>query len=1250
MGRKKNTCKKHSVWFSQIPFRDYSQRSIKSCAILCFLITMCCQLANAQFFPVQVSPRLIPPHSLKLSDYATTTSEKLLVNLLVTDANESFLQVRLRLSITGKGVNLRSTNFVLNATPIQLSAGEPLRLSNLDLRPYFDILNLEGITPRQYQTPLPDGLYNFCFEVFDWTTGRRLSEKRCALAYLVLNDPPFLNLPQRGELIPARDFQNIIFQWTPRHINATGVSYEFELRELWDAGVDPQTAFLSSPNLYKGTTLSPTLHYGPGETSLLEGKTYGWRVRALVSDGISETAVFKNKGYSEIYHFTYTEPCDEPKYLLAKAENTSTEEISWQQNPKHLNYKIQYRKASTSSEANEDLSGLSGKEKREKRKEIRTARRGVQNRVWFEKETTQTTQKLYFLEAGTTYEYRVGGQCLLNGGFSYTQINTFTTPRKEEANDYNCGIPPEIVITNQDPLQQLVVNDVFTAGDFPVTVQEVYSSSGRSGEGGSFSGWGFITVPYLADTQLRVEFNNIGINTDKQLITGVVETVYDTDFATEGGNDGMDDISDELEALEELAEQLVETIIEEINAIVQSIEDGSDAEAVIQMWQEVLDDPDNNLTNEQRDYIEEGISDKEKIKEGITDLRERIEKGELTDEELNQYYVSNFTNSDGLDEEETNSLEIAFSDIDFIKVNNTPDYNTDVVYVSPAGVAVTLPKEVIPAFYTVKKNPITAYGVLASFTITEGEEEGIYLGHRRGAEFTGYKRTKGDKPYQFKDLPDSNNIRVRSIDNGMGCDHLFFEGKLIPEDINDTGTGSLIMNWRVEGTIDLLTIKNQSFTNTCMPLIEYTAFTEYIFGFYNYYEKGGFLRATTDTQGNLAHVYTIADGENGQLNHYQYNKGKGLWQPIIPPSYDVNTSEALKFLFGQLLSSDSGHFVLDAAGMAPLAGEIFDAINGAWYSWEGETNQAALSFASTIPFVYASTAKHIGKVIKLADGSLSVIKFSETATKAFAETVKRLNFKAEDFRKLDLDLANDKVFAKAVAKNPKLLGAWKVIENNSILRKKPENLENIIKWLDEGIEPQKLIDGIAKSRNKQNLIDELVTAKSKLHASVLIKDYDNIPGVVKGRYVSNGSALTDKASLPTDWKIEVDLPSSEIKNFAGKIEALELKQGDKIYRVSHANGAGGAYWTRIKPDKLDDVVGGTAVQPEWNNFQYLHEYTVPDGVTIKTWAGKTARQRVSETIPSNYHLPGGDEQLFINYIGKQDSNFQSIVKSVKAEW
>src|SRR5690606_23007448 len=153
---------------------------------------------------------------------------------------------------------------------------------------------------------------------------------------------------------------------------------------------------------------------------------------------------------------------------------------------------------------------------------------------------------LYNLESGNTYEFRVGGQCNENAGYTYSQIYEFTTAIPNQELSYNCGITPEIVITNREPLQSLTVNDVFTAGDFPVTVKRITGTPPLGEpEGEGFTGWGYIVVPYLQDTKVRVSFNNIKINTDYQFIEGIIETDYDPTWG------GMDDTGDEIASLEQ---------------------------------------------------------------------------------------------------------------------------------------------------------------------------------------------------------------------------------------------------------------------------------------------------------------------------------------------------------------------------------------------------------------------------------------------------------------------------------------------------------------------------------------------------------------------------------------------------------------------------------------------------------------------------------------------------------------------------
>lgn len=502
------------------------------------LLWMLCHFQlHAQVFPVQVNPQMIPPYSLKLSEYGTAQSERVIVNMLLTDMADSNRRVTLKIYVENNaGLSIQSTEVVIGAHPIILDGGMPLRLTNLDLQAYFSLQNLRGIAPQQYNKTLPEGLYRFCFEVFDERSGQPLSRKSCATAYLVLNDPPFLNLPNRGEQIPQRDPQNIVFQWTPRHLNATNVQYEFTLAEIWDTGMDPQAAFLASRPLYQTTTYANTLLYGPAETALLPDKNYGWRVRAIVTDGISETAVFKNDGYSEIYYFTYTGACDAPSFLLAEAQNPTTQKILWQ-GAEHQQYKVQYRKKSN-PEAREDF-------------------------VWFENNAYSEQTSIYNLEPGTTYEFRVGGMCKENTGFTYSQVNEFTTMiAASDTPSYTCGITPEIVITNKKPLEALVINDVFTAGDFPVTVKEVSfgnvesspSGGGAAGGGGFFSGWGYISVPYLENTKLKVNFNRIKINSDYQITEGVVFTDYDENWG------GVNDVGDEVDVLLSLGDALVEAL------------------------------------------------------------------------------------------------------------------------------------------------------------------------------------------------------------------------------------------------------------------------------------------------------------------------------------------------------------------------------------------------------------------------------------------------------------------------------------------------------------------------------------------------------------------------------------------------------------------------------------------------------------------------------------------------------------------
>ncbi len=496
-----------------------------SCYLMFILLLLGSTSFYAQQFPVDISVNLLPPYSLNLSDYGNGSRDLISVGILLLDINEPSVQVRLDLRIEdNSGIIARGAPVVSGITPIFVEGGSLLRLDGFDLSAYFRLENLVGITPDRYHQSLQEGLYRFCFTVYDVLTGKALSRDGCGTVYLSQNDPPILNIPGNGEQVLVSDPQNIRFNWTPRHVNATNVTYDFRMVELWDKNLDPQFGFISGRRIYETSTAATTLLYGPAETQLLPNTSYAWQVQARVADqgSLGGSSSFKNDGKSEIFHFVYSAACLPPTFVIGESRSSSSEKILWQGGD-HITYRLEYRNASGSSSE------------------------------WFTKETVNDYVLLHHLEPGTRYEFRVGGQCQEEGSYSYSQIQEFTTPDGDDSTGYNCGLTPSLDITNQEALSTLLINDVFTVGDFPVTVKAVTTGNTTVQEDkdesgniiptvevgrGRFSGWGYIVVPYLGDTRLKVNFTNVAINTDYELTQGFVMT----DFDPNGG--GMVDIGD----------------------------------------------------------------------------------------------------------------------------------------------------------------------------------------------------------------------------------------------------------------------------------------------------------------------------------------------------------------------------------------------------------------------------------------------------------------------------------------------------------------------------------------------------------------------------------------------------------------------------------------------------------------------------------------------------------------------------------
>lgn len=505
-------------------FKSYLKKqhySIKVITLFLLLISGLMPMkVTGQQYPVKLVPVVIPPYSLRLADYAASTDNKLQLQVLMTDLLEPQHQTGVKFSLEA-GLNAvpiaRSNDFVVGMNPFTLYPGNNITLTNVDLRSLFELQNLAGINAVQYSKPLADGVYQFCFQAYDYYTKNNLSSKTCTTVFMVQYDPPMLTLPQNAEkiqaLAPYGGGAGVVFQWMPRQI-APNTRYIFTLKELWDQGQSPISGFLSAPPLWREETYAPTLYYGIDKTQLMPGKRYAWQVQAksgnpvVGANATDDNGVYKNNGLSEIFYFDYVENCAVPTLLMAKNVGKGRVEIRWSLagQPGGL-YNVQYRKKGSSAE-------------------------------WATQQSYQATAILTGLEDKTEYEYRVGTVCgsaqtfgdsnPTTGGnsagnsYSYSGIQLFTTDGSSSNNNYQCGIMPAVDIANKTPLQTMLGNnEVFTAGDFPVTVLSAQGSNGI------YTGTGFIEVPYLADTKIKVSFTNIKLNTDKKLIEGTVETTYD---------------------------------------------------------------------------------------------------------------------------------------------------------------------------------------------------------------------------------------------------------------------------------------------------------------------------------------------------------------------------------------------------------------------------------------------------------------------------------------------------------------------------------------------------------------------------------------------------------------------------------------------------------------------------------------------------------------------------------------------------
>jgi len=440
-------------------------------------------------YPIQAGIMLSAPYSLRLSDYTEAGQNRISVTLNATDQSVTNLQVKLKFTIEGPDVILR-TREDFQPTPIILNAGQSEILTAEDLAPYFLPQNLEGEGLGEDFNRfglLPEGYYIFNVEVIEIRRAVAVSIKNPMPAFLFWNDPPRWQMPSQNEIVLAANPQYVHLNWLPMHTSSpnasNNVEYELTLVELWpDTTYNPVDMLNSAAPFYRITTRNSSYFLDANTPAMFPGRIYAARIKAY---DVSGADLFKNNGYSEALVFKFGHECKPPVSLSWTKTNNTQGEAAFTSFPNHTDFEIQYQKTSQDQF------------------------------TWYSQTSLFPYATLSELTPNSNYRYRVQAQCgSVESGWS--EIFTFSVPgipAPTPETACNASFQASAVATTGKTT--LTVGEYFTIDDYNVEVSEVTASTG-----GMFVGKGFIALPIFKGARFGVKFDNLTLNEDSKAKAG----------------------------------------------------------------------------------------------------------------------------------------------------------------------------------------------------------------------------------------------------------------------------------------------------------------------------------------------------------------------------------------------------------------------------------------------------------------------------------------------------------------------------------------------------------------------------------------------------------------------------------------------------------------------------------------------------------------------------------------------------------
>lgn len=477
---------------------------------------------GSSVYPFEVSASIFPPYSSCLDSY---------------NSNGKFL-----LTIRRKDLYHNSSDFSARIIVTDFSGNEKLFYQTiLSDAPIFTINSFENFLGNS-DPCFADGVYTFSFDVVDRSLGYdvALSLPYTLQLYMERGKAPILNLPfDEHNFSPCNGSEgdydlsfSPVFSWNHYGTLAANSSYLLEIVEVQE-GISPEVAFNSSNNKIEKKTNSQSLNISYPNFFKI-GSTYAWRV-SVIDLSNSSMSNYANNGVSEVYTFSICKP-EEPEEPEEEEPVLTSKSVDddWDQLKLHGfvsspdGYNLHWI---NNTQHREEYSGVSIEVQK-----LGKDRWSPYSKLFAEGDNliqlddiNELTDALLVneLEPGIIYVAR--GQYFKedsNGERIYAPYSdTIHFSFDEPSEDVDCGSDlPNLSDCEGRELQSIEKGDIITCYGTPVEITEI----NEVGDG-RYSGKGKISFKFAKLLCLIVEFENILLNCNKELVDGTIKTIRDLD-------------------------------------------------------------------------------------------------------------------------------------------------------------------------------------------------------------------------------------------------------------------------------------------------------------------------------------------------------------------------------------------------------------------------------------------------------------------------------------------------------------------------------------------------------------------------------------------------------------------------------------------------------------------------------------------------------------------------------------------------